>query len=254
MISKESYDKYPSIHPFIIPVCCDHKSSLLLTICSEDTWENPHSLWIQQGDIDLIKRDQLSPNSLRTKSKTQITIDSNKKAPTHFPSGTNPKMQWKTVQLSWKINYCIICSQKTIQIFDWRENDLWKMESTCAQRQVYKVFTSFLTLTFSFVFGCIETSLRRFTFKLITSYIINYLIVFTSDSAASQNKVSHVNGRVSNSSGLQEQLIFLFTGSKLDVSQCHCKLPDSCFMLEIEFKNEISWTLNKTVCKCVCIF
>ncbi len=105
------------IHPFIIPVCCDHKSSLLLTICSEDTWENPHSLWTQPGDMDLIQRDQLPPKSLRTKSKTQITIDSNKKAPTHFPSGTNPKMQWKTVQLSWKIDYFIILIKK--------HSDIW---------------------------------------------------------------------------------------------------------------------------------
>ncbi len=178
------------IHPFIIPVCCDHKSSLLLTICSEDTWENPHSLWTQPGDIDLIQRDQLPPKSLRTKSKTQITIDSNKKAPTHFPSGTNPKMQWKTVKLSWKIDYFIIPIKKTFRYLT--EGKMTQL-GTCAQRHV---FTFFLRWHFPLFSVCTETSLRRFSFTLNTSYIINYLIVFTSDSAASQNKVSHVNGRV----------------------------------------------------------
>lgn len=115
MISEVSCDI--SINSFIIPVWCDHQSTLLLTICSEDTWENHHSLWIQQGDIDL--RPALSKQP-RDKSPLIHT----KRLHTHCLSGTDFASQKcnEKVQLSWKINYLII-SQNPIQISDWRGNE-----------------------------------------------------------------------------------------------------------------------------------
>lgn len=163
MISEGSCDTYPSIHSSF------HSSFYNML------WKRMREPSLPSGYNKAISIWYRETSSLQTASGQSRTHKSplihTKRLRTHCPSGTDfgsPKCDEK-VRLSWKINYLIILSQNPFRSLT---------EGEVKEYLFSKTGICFFSDTDIFLCVLFYRNISQEVY-LITSYIINYLIVFT---------------------------------------------------------------------------